>query len=143
MGKKIATTFWFLIIVFLAILSFFIVSTFREMERILFMYMMILAGIFFILGLILLILTIKMKVKRPFKFFLLSTGISSTAFLPSIILHNFYYALYIATIQTPILNYSAEILHVAFFLFAIPICPILFLIGAIGTIILLIKKRKY
>lgn len=138
--KIVVTIFQILIIIFLAILSFFVISIFKEMEQILFFYMLILSGIFFLIGLLLLILTIKFKIKKPLRKFLLAIGISSTGFLIGVILHNFYYALHIATSQTPMLNYSAEILHVAFFLFATIICPILFLIGAIGTIIIL--KRK-
>ena len=140
--KVIITIFQILIIIFLAILSFFVISIFKEMEQILFFYMLILSGIFFLIGLLLLILTIKFKIKKPLRKFLLAIGISSTGFLIGVILHNFYYALHIATSQTLMLGYSMEILHVAFFLFAPIVCPILFLVGAIGTIIVLFKKRK-
>lgn len=92
--------------------------------------------LFFLLGMILIILTLKLKIKDKLKVFLLLTGISSAGFLIGVILHNLLYALGIVFEHIVVLKYLMEILHVIFFFIAVPICPIGFLIGAIGSIIL-------
>ena len=97
-------------------------------------------GLFFLLGAILIFLVLKSKVKGKLKVFLLLTGVSSVGFLIGVVLHNAFYALGIIFEHITILKYLMEIFHVVFFFIAIPICPILFLIGVIGSIVLF--KRK-
>ena len=80
--------------------------------------------LFFLLGAILIFLTLKSRIGGKLKLFLLLTGVSSVISLISIILHNLLEAL------------GMEILSVVFFFIAILISPIGFLIGAIGSIIL-------
>lgn len=89
-------------------------------------------GLFFVLGIILVRFTLKSKVKGKLKLFLMLTGIPSIGFLVGVILHNFLSVLEHITI----LKY----LHVAFFLIAVLLCPIGFIIGAIGSIVLFKKK---
>jgi len=62
------------------------------------------------------------------------TGVSSSGFLASVVLHNFFYALGVLTINFVVLHYFFEFLHAAFFLVGIVVCPIVFIIGAVtGT----------
>ena len=98
--------------------------------------------LFFFLGIILIFLTIKLKIKGKLKAFLILTGASASGFLIGVILHNLVYALTMITSHIIILTNIFEIIHVAFFFLAIPICPIAFLVGIVGTIILLTKIRK-
>jgi len=98
---------------------------------------------FFLLGLFLIILTLKQKIKGKLKIFLLLSGISAVVFLVSIILHNLFYALAILSEDILILKYLFEVLHIAFFFIGIPICPILFLIGIIGSLILFLRGKKF
>ncbi len=135
MIKKI---FYSLIGIFVLILSFFFIPVSDDVQRSLFPFAGILAGLFFILGIILIVLTAKSKIKK--KLFLILTGASSAGFLVCVILHNFLYALAIVCENIMILKYLFEFLHVAFFLIGILICPILFLISVIISI-MQFKKR--
>ena len=83
---------------------------------------------FFLLGLALIILVVKKKVEGLLKKFLLLTGTSAVGFLPFVILHNAVYGLF--GVEEPF-----------FFILAVFVCPLGFLVGAVGTIVLL-KKRK-
>lgn len=96
----------------------------------------------FLLGIALIFFTLKEKIKGKLKLFFLLTGSSIVGFFVFVILHNLFYALGIITSHITVLKYLMEILHVTFFIIAVLICPIGFLVGAIGSIVLLIKKRK-
>lgn len=96
--------------------------------------------LFCLLGVLLIFLTLKLKVEGKLKIFLMLTGISAIGFLIGVILHNFFYALGIIFEHIVILKYLMEVLHVAFFFIAVPICPITFLVGIIGSIILFRRK---
>lgn len=99
-------------------------------------------AVFFLLGLALVILTVKERVAGRLKKFLLLTGASAMGFFAGVILHNVFYALAIVAKEITVLKYIFEGLHVFFFLVAIPICPIAFLVGIIGSIVLLVKKGR-
>jgi len=99
-------------------------------------------AVFSLLGIALMILTVKGKGKGKLNLFLMLTGISSAGFFICIILHNLLYALGMITSHIIILKYMFEVLHVAFFIIGILACPIGFLVGAAGSIVLFIKKRK-
>ncbi len=96
----------------------------------------------FLLGIALIFFTLKEKVKGKLKLFLLLTGSSIVGFFVFVILHNLFYALGIITGHITVLKYLMEIIHVVFFIIAVLICPIGFLVGAIGSIVLLIKKKR-
>lgn len=98
--------------------------------------------LFFLLGAVLLFLTVKSKIKGKHRKLLILTGVSATSFFVGILLHNFLYAMAIVASQIIILKYIFEFLHAVFFILAVIVCPLGFLIGAIGSAILFIKKRK-
>lgn len=137
----ILATFYALIGVFVAILSMFFVPAVRELIKgsLLFLLPFI---IFSLLGAVLIFLTIKGKVKGKLKKFLILTGASAAGFFVSTLLHNLLYALAVITSHIVMLKYFFEFLHAAFFIIAIFVCPPGFLIGVIGSTLLLIKKRK-
>ncbi len=138
--KYLGIVFWTLIIVFILMLCFFLIPFSDKLRHTLFPGLFILAAIFFLLGIALIFLTIKLKIKGKLRFFLMLIGLSAPSFLIGVILHNFLYALNtIAT--TNFLKILTEALHVAFFLIALVACPIAFIIGVIGSIIA--RKRKY
>ena len=91
-------------------------------------------GLFFLLGALLIILILKNKVEGRLKKFLLITGISAVGFLVFVLLHNLVSGL-LSTI------FNKEIEEPVFFILATLICPVAFLVGAIGTIISLIKQK--
>ena len=98
--------------------------------------------VFSLAGVALLVLTIKEKLlEKPLKRFLLLAGSSAAGFFLSVILHNVFYALAVVTSQIAALNYLMVALHALFFIVAILVCPLGFLVGIIGTIVLLTKKK--
>ena len=131
--------FYTLLGIFIVILSYFIIPFSDSVKQALFPVMAILAAIWLILGTVLIVLVIKSKVKGKQKLFLIATGSSAILFLLSNILHNVLYGLAILTKNITILHYSFEALHVLFFIIAIIVCPLAFLIGAIGSIVLFIR----
>lgn len=94
-------------------------------------------GIFLILGILLVIFTHKKQDKGRLKGFLLLSGYSAIGLIASILLHNFLYALAV-TYNLQIL----EVLEIAFFLFGVFVCPIAFLVGAFGSVVLFTKNKK-
>jgi len=94
------------------------------------------------LGLVLLIFALKEKMNKKSKIFLILTGASAVGFFVFVVLHNVFYGLGTATKEISILNYLIEGLDIAFFLIAVFVCPIGFLIGAIGSIFFIKKNRQ-
>ena len=107
-----------------------------------FLFIIISGSIFFLLGVVLIFLTVKEKVRGILKKFLLLTGASAAGFFVSVFLHNAFYGLAIMTNHITVLSHSMEVLHVAFFIMAIVVCPIGFLVGVVGSIVLAIKKSR-
>lgn len=97
--------------------------------------------IFFLLGVALVFLTIRDKVKGKLKIFLLLAGASSIGFFVSVLLHNLFYALGIITKNIIILTQLIQVISVIFFIISVFICPIAFLVGIIGSIVMFIRKK--
>ena len=141
MTKSIILTFSALIGIFLLIVSQFFIPVINELisGSIVFLLPFI---IFFVLGIILIFLTLKQKIDGTLKKFLILTGASATGFFVFVFLHNMFYALGVVTNQIPILSFIMGVFHAAFFIIAIFICPLTFVIGTIGSIIVFINKKK-
>jgi len=89
-----------------------------------------------VLGVILLVLTVKKKVTGISKILLLLTGASVVGLPIFVILHNLVTALCISLFHS-----STEFDEPVFFILAIIVCPLGFLVGAIGTIVQMFKKK--
>ena len=133
--------FWALIGVFIVVVCLFFVPAFRDLLRGSELFLVPIA-IFFLLGAALIFLTLKEKVGGILQKFLLLTGASAVGFFVSILLHNAFYGLGTLTSHITVLSYSMEVLHTAFFIIAIPICPIGFLVGTVGSIAITTKNRQ-
>jgi len=83
---------------------------------------------FAILGTALIIVAIKQKVEGKLKFFLILTGASAVGFVASMLLHNFTYGIF-------------QNEDLVFFLVAVLVCPLAFLIGTVGSVVILLKTR--
>jgi hypothetical protein len=127
-NKFIRSIFWSMVAVFIIVVgSMFIrIPTGVEPQA----FNMLLPGIaiLFVLGVVLITLTIKKKVVGKLKIFLLLTGASSTGLLVFVVLHNIVSGIF--SIEEPV-----------FFILAIPVCPLGFLVGAAGTIVLSVKNK--
>jgi putative Mn2+ efflux pump MntP len=132
--------FYLVIIVFVITVGMFLIPGFRGYINTAFV---IISGIILvILGSVLIGLTLVQKVEGKLKKFLILTGASAAGFFVFALLHNIFYALEQVTSHITILSYLMKAFEVIFFLIAIFACPIGFLIGVIGSIVLFIKKRK-
>ncbi len=96
--------------------------------------------IFFLLGVALAVLV--RKEKGRLSKFLLLTGGSAAGFFVSVFLHNFFYAMGILTADIPLLSSLMGVLDVLFFFVAVIACPLCFLVGTIGSIVLFIKRSQ-
>ena len=98
--------------------------------------------IFSLLGGLLLSYSIKLKERGIHRKFLLLTGASALGFFVFVFLHNAFYALAVVSENIIVLKYFFEFLHAMFFIVAVIVCPLGFLVGAIGSIVLFIKEKK-
>jgi hypothetical protein len=80
------------------------------------------------LGITLIVLTVKKKVGGKLKLYLLLAGASATGFLVFVALHN---------LVAGLLGTEEAV----FFILAAILCPVGFLVGAVGTIVLIIINR--
>ena len=82
---------------------------------------------FFILGTALIIVAIKQKIEGKLKFFLILCGASAVGFVASMLLHNFFYGIF-----------QRE--DLVFFIIAVVVCPVTFLIGTVGSVVMFLKS---
>ena len=144
-GKFLPATFWALVGMFIIILCQFFVPAFKVLlaDSELFLVPFI---IFSLLGGILLFLTVKKKMEKKLKIFLILTGASAAGFFIAVLLHNMLYALAVVAENIIIVKYLAEFVGIIFFFVSVFACPLGFLVGVVGTIVLGVKqsccKRK-
>lgn len=132
--------FWSLVGIALVVAGEFFIPVVRDIFKGSLLFLLPIA-IFCLLGAALIFVTLKGKVKGVLKKFLMLTGISSAGFFVSIFLHNIFYALAVVTSKIVVLSYLAGIFSILFFFVSIFACPLGFLVGATGVIIILLKKK--
>lgn len=132
--SKTKKTLYSAIAIFVIVAAYFL-TPMMEIKRTLFPLIALLGLAFLILGAM--ITAIARKEKGKFKILLMVTGIS--AMLPALasILHNFFYAL---SIYFQNLKALLNILGTISFVIALMIAPLVFIGGAISTLVLLNKK---
>jgi len=140
MKKSLIYAFWSLMFFAVVVISEFFVPPVQDIFMGGFIFL-VPPIIFSLAGLLLFILALKSETTGRLRKFLLLTGASATGFFIGILLHNLLYALNIATSHIAVLKYLTEALHVLFFLAATIACPIGFLIGAVGSMALLIRNK--
>ena len=130
--------FWALVGIFIVIVCLFFIPVFRDLLRgsLLFLSPLV---VFSLLGAALIFFTVKEKVGGILKKFLLLTGASAAGFFVFVLLHNAIYGLFIYFFGADFWNGGDE---PVFFIMATIVCPLGFLVGAIGSIVLAIKKLR-
>ena len=131
-GKLLWPVFWALVGVFVIVISmFFIIPAMRLLIPfgVLLAIFLPVIIVFFLLGVALLFLTIKKKVGGILKKFLILTGASAMGLPVFALLHNVVSGLF--NIEEPV-----------FFAMAVFVCPIAFLVGVVGSIILANKNKQ-
>ncbi len=86
-------------------------------------------AIFFLLGLALIILTAKAEIDRTLKKFLILSGSSAIGVSVGVLLHN---------LVSGVIGGEEPF----FFILAVFVCPVAFLVGAVGSIVLMVRRKK-
>ena len=134
-GKASWPIFWALVAVFVVVLCFFFVPPLRDLLAGSELFLTPFA-VFFLLGIALIVLTLREKVEGILKKFFLLAGASAVGVLVFILLHNAVYGLFIYFFGEGFWNGGDEPF---FFIMAIIVCPLGFLVGVVGSIVLAIK----
>jgi hypothetical protein len=125
--------FWASVLVFIAMVCIMFVKSVRKLLMPYGFFSVI--AVLMILGLILIVLTIQKEVEGTTKVFLLLTGASAVGMSIFAILHNLVTAMFIKFFKV-----STNFDEPVFFILATVVCPLGFLAGALGTIVLAMRK---
>ena len=136
-SKLLWPIFWALIGVFVVAVSIMVIPVVRELVEG-FLFMVIAGAVFIVLGALLLWLTVKEKVIGKPKVFLLLTGASALGIPVSVLLHNAVYGLFIHWFGAGFWQGGDEPF---FFIMGIIVCPLGFLVGVVGSIILAARRQ--
>ena len=145
MKRKVSwPIFWALIAVFIVLIIIMLTpaNTFiRTLGGSSFLWLFSTAGaVFFLLGAALIFFTVKEHVRGTPKAFLILTGACAVGLPVFAVLHNLVYALFILWFGEDFWGSMGD--EPVFFMLAIVVCPIGFLVGAVGTIVLAIKNKR-
>lgn len=139
MKKTTSIFFGLLVATFLLWLSSLFISALMEVLG--GKHFLVLLFLIFILGLLLLIFTLKLQPRSLLKKFLLLTSASSLGMVGGAVLHNLLYALFIYFFGPDFWERIGIGDEPVFFFIAVVISPLAFLVGLIGTLVILIKAR--
>lgn len=110
-------------------------------DNISFFYLAAVGISMFILGITLVVLTLRQKVPKKLKKYLLLAGTTASAIFAGSILHNLFYALEVATKDIILISKLMGIISAGIFITSILIAPVGFIIGTLGAGALLMKRR--
>jgi len=97
-------------------------------------------ALLFVLGIALIVLTVRARMRGALKVYLLLTGASAAGFPAAAVLHNVVYGLFILWFGEDFWGVNGGD-EAFFFIIAILVCPLGFVVGAIGSIVLFILHR--
>jgi hypothetical protein len=137
--RSLPIVFWALVAAFAALVLTVLFPDAFDLFRPVFLSLMALC---FLLGLALLVLSVRWKQRTLLRTFWILAGASTAGFAIGSVLHNAFYALATVTGNWPILNAAIEVLEVAFFLIATLLCPVAFLVGTVGAIVLIVRRSS-
>ena len=140
-GKLSWAIFWALVGVFIVIVSVFSIPAIRELLMGL-LFITVSGAIFLLLGVALIFFTVKEKVGGMLKKFLLLTGASAIGIPLSIFPHNAFYGLFIHWFGADFWDRIGLGDEPVFFIIGLIVCPIGFLVGAVGSIVLATKRSR-
>jgi hypothetical protein len=132
-GKLLWSIFWALVAVFLLVIGMIFFGM-PLSGYILFGGMIALFG----LGVTLIVLTVRKKVKGMLKAFLLLTGAAAIGIPASFLLHNLVYALFIRLFGEGFWGSMGD--EPFFLVMTVLVCPIAFLVGGVGSVFFGLKK---
>jgi hypothetical protein len=130
-------TFWALVAVFLLIICFLAIPPFHELLR--GFWFLAPIALFFLLGIALIVFSVRGSASGGLKKFFILTGASAVGVLVSVVLHNLIYGLFEYFAGAGFWNGGDEFF---FFIVAVIVCPLGFLVGVVGTIVLGARRLK-
>jgi hypothetical protein len=131
-------TFWALVAVFVLIICLFAIPAFSErLEGSL--WFLVPFALFCLLGIALIIFTVRGGLSGWLKKFFILTGASAAGVLVSVLLHNLVYWLFEYFAGADFWNGGDE---PVFFIMALVVCPLGFLVGVVGAIVSGARNRK-
>ncbi len=136
----IKVIFWLSVAFFIELVILVLIPVFNRSIN--FLFMAIPGIIFLLLGIALIVLTAKSGFKGLLKKFLLVTGAAPIGAVVSVILHNAFYGVFIYFFGADFWDRIGTGDEPVFFILAIIVCPIAFLVGVVGSIVLFIKGRR-
>ena len=134
--------FYAIVGIFIVLASYIIFPFPISIKRAVFPLIAILAILFSLLGVALIYVTVKLKIKGKLKKFLILTGGSAAGIPISAILHNIIYGLFIYFLRENFWDRIGLKDEPVFFFLAIIVFPILLLVGMTGSVVMFIKDRK-
>ena len=141
-GKLVWPVFWALVAVFVVVVSIFLIPALRDLLRGL-PIIIVSGSVLLLLGVALIVLTVREKVTGLLKKFLLLTGASAAGIFVSVFLHNAIYGLFIYWFGADFwdrIGLGDD--EPFFFIMAIFVGPIAFLVGVVGSVVLAIKHKR-
>ena len=136
--RSLVVVFWAMVAAFVALVLTVLFPDASDFFRPLFLSLM---GLCFLLGLALLVLAVRWPARTLLRTFWILAGASVAGAALGSVLHNAFYALATVTGKWPILNGTMEVLEVAFFLISVLLCPLAFLVGTVGAIVIVVRRR--
>ena len=143
-GRLSRAIFWALIGTFIATAGWFFFAANNEIARgASFEIFLITSGVILVLlGTALIIITVKEKATGLLKISLILTGAGAIGIPVSIVLHNAIYALFVYFSGEGFWDRIGLGDEPFFFIMAIVVCPLGFLIGAVGSIVLTFRRPE-
>jgi hypothetical protein len=135
----LSIVFWVLVAAFAALILTVLLPDVVRFFRPVFLT---LVAVCFLLGLALLILAVRWKERTLLRTFWILAGASTAGFALGVVLHNAFYALAEVTDKWPVLSGAMSVLEVAFFLIAVLLCPVAFLVGTVGAIVVIVRRSR-
>jgi hypothetical protein len=132
--------FWALVAVFIFIVCLFAVPALSDLFRGL--WFLSPFAVFLALGIALIVLAVRDGLSGRLKFFFLLTGASAGGIFLFIVLHNAFYALAELSANITVLGVLMEFFHVVFFVMAVIVCPLGFLVGVVASIVIGARRLK-
>ena len=138
-ARLLSVLFWALLATFALVLGPILIPFLEPLMGTVFLPLL---GACFVLGLALLVLSIRARSVGAVRKFLILTGASSVGLAVFSVLHNVFYGLATLAEDWAVLKSVLTGLEVGFFLIGTIVCPLAFLAGVVGTIVHLIGRRR-
>ena len=135
--KSIRNVFWAMVAFFVLTIGTIFIGNLPAENIVVTNFFLPFIAFFCILGIVLIVLTVRKMVTGKDRIFLLLAATAAVGLPVFILLHNLVTALFIN-----LFSFRADFDEPVFFILAVIVCPLAFLVGAIGSLALMFKKKS-